>query len=76
MFSFKKNQQNSECKSKLVERREKEDRRSFKPTPQFPITDGHGRLIKNDRRIQPDRRISNIEVSYNPFRVPEKTLEQ
>ena len=66
MFGFRKNQQNS--KSKLIERREADDRRGFKPSPQFPITDSDGNLIKKDRRTRPDRRIGNIEVSYNPFK--------
>ena len=69
MFSFKKSRKDTDNKSKLVERRDREDRRSFKPAQSFPIFDNHGQLIKRDRRIQPDRRISNIAVSYNPFRV-------
>ena len=76
MFGFKKNQQNNENKSKLIVRREADDRRSFKPASEFPITDSQGKLVKKDRRIQPDRRISNIEVSHNPFNVRNKTLKQ
>ena len=67
MVSTTKNQQDSESKSKLIERREEKDRRSFNPSPQFPITDSDGNLIKKDRRNQPDRRIGNIEVSYSLF---------
>ena len=44
-------------------RLDKEDRRSFTPPNVFPLLDQFGRLIHQDRRHIPDRRIANIEVT-------------
>lgn len=49
-------------KSKLVERRESSDRRAFKANQAFPLVDNNGKLVKKDRRVMPDRRLSNIQV--------------
>jgi len=39
-----------------------DDRRNSLETPEFPLQDSHGELIKQDRRKMPDRRLNNIEV--------------
>jgi len=45
-----------------IERRIKSDRRSFDLATQFPVINRNGKLIKQDRRSTPDRRIANIQV--------------
>jgi len=45
-----------------IERRIKSDRRSFDLATQFPVINRNGKLIKQDRRSRPDRRIANIHV--------------
>lgn len=62
MFSKENKQTLYNPKSKLVERRESSDRRDFKASQTFPLVDSSGKLVKKDRRIMPDRRISNIQV--------------
>ena len=46
----------------IIDFREKEDRRSFGPSPQFPVFDDACTLVIKDRRFIPDRRIANIQV--------------
>ncbi|MBT8125807.1 MAG: hypothetical protein KJO81_13360 [Gammaproteobacteria bacterium] len=46
----------------IINRREKEDRRSFRPATQFPFVGSTEVLIVKDRRFMPDRRIANIQV--------------
>ncbi len=48
--------------SYAIERRGKEDRRSFGPPTQFHLFVSTNKLVKKDRRYLPDRRIANIEV--------------
>lgn len=45
-----------------IERRSNSDRRSFDLATQFPVINRNGKLIKQDRRSRPDRRIANIHV--------------
>ncbi len=45
-----------------IERRSNSDRRSFDLATQFPVINCNGKLIKQDRRSRPDRRIANIQV--------------
>jgi len=46
----------------ILDLREKEDRRFFGPSPQFPVFDDESNLVIKDRRFIPDRRIANIQV--------------
>lgn len=39
------------------------ERRSFEPSPHFPLVDKRGHLIPVDRRYMADRRLNNISVS-------------
>ncbi len=48
-----------------LERRASNERRTLMQAPQFPIITRHGVCVRNDRRSQPDRRISKIEVGEN-----------
>ncbi|MBD3619574.1 MAG: hypothetical protein HUJ28_08880 [Chromatiales bacterium] len=48
----------------LKDRRSGEDRRGWQPMPALPFTDSHGVLVTRDRRHIPDRRVSNIDVSW------------
>ncbi|NHZ69799.1 MAG: hypothetical protein GWP20_01025 [Thermotogales bacterium] len=45
----------------------KKERRSFKPTPRFPFTDGQGDVIHFDRRRVPDRRLNSISMEVVPM---------
>ena len=45
------------------DRRKNPDRRSFGPPAHFPLVDCNGKMVSNDRRTIPDRRISSIQVS-------------
>ena len=65
---FKSFKKSKPIKTVIVEpaesdRRKVEDRRSFGPPVEFPLVDSDGKLVKKDRRIMPDRRISSIQVS-------------
>lgn len=46
----------------ILDLRERGDRRSFGPPTQFPYLDSNDKLVVNDRRSIPDRRIANIQV--------------
>ena len=46
----------------ILDFRERGDRRSFGPATQFPFLDSNDKLVVNDRRSKPDRRIANIQV--------------
>ena len=59
---FEKNRDSTTDPRHLNRRGEREDRRSFGPPTNFPFIDSEGKIIKNDRRTAPDRRISNIQV--------------
>ncbi len=48
-----------------LERRSNAERRTSTQGAQFPIITLHGVCVRNDRRRQPDRRISKIEVGEN-----------
>ena len=50
------------AKETEIERRNKSDRRSFSRATQFPVINRNGKVIKQDRRSRPDRRIANIHV--------------
>lgn len=52
----------SRAKDIEIERRSNLDRRSFDLSTQFPVINRNGKLIKQDRRSRPDRRIANIHV--------------
>ena len=65
---FKSFKKSNPLKTAVVEptksdRRKAADRRSFGPPAHFPLVDSDRKLVKKDRRIMPDRRISSIQVS-------------
>ena len=43
--------------------RRRHDRRSWKPTPTFPLYTSEG-VVTEDRRVLPDRRLNNIKVEF------------
>lgn len=49
--------------SQKVERRERQDRRSFELSGTVPVIDIKGKIIQRDRRFIPDRRVGNIAVT-------------
>lgn len=52
----------------MLDHREIDDRRSFESHVKIPSIDIKGKLIQQDRRHIPDRRIANIEVKeYDSF---------
>ena len=63
--SFKRNKPKKTvvAEAALSERRKLPDRRSFGPPAHFPLVDSNGKMVANDRRTIPDRRISSIQVS-------------
>jgi hypothetical protein len=40
------------------------ERRSHNSKTRFPLRDFRGVLVLDDRRVQPDRRLGNIEVEW------------
>lgn len=48
-----------------IERRSKNDRREFILRDNFPLYDCDNFLVVKDRRYIPERRISNIQISYH-----------
>ena len=46
------------------DRRGDADRRSWRPIPSLPFKDQHGFRVTKDRRKAPDRRVNNIEVTW------------
>jgi hypothetical protein len=44
--------------------RSKTDRRQCGVSPRFPMHDADNKLVKQDRRKLPDRRLSGIEVEW------------
>ena len=40
------------------------ERRSHSNKTRFPLRDSRGVLVLDDRRVQPDRRLGNIEVEW------------
>lgn len=53
---------NSQDKKDIDRRDIRKDRRSFGPATNFPFIDAKKKLIQQDRRSRPERRINNIEV--------------
>lgn len=55
----------------MAERRTMKDRRSWlrDVALSYPFVDRHGTLVTEDRRVTPDRRLSNIEVHWLPIRL-------
>lgn len=66
------------AKDKVVEmnRRSKSDRRSFGRAAKFPVINRIGKLIKQDRRSTPDRRIANIHVKELDVHFDEKQFKK
>jgi hypothetical protein len=44
--------------------RSRQDRRCWARKAKFPIRDSSGELVHENRRTQPDRRLSGIEVKW------------
>ena len=53
--------QMARTKENEVDRRSKSDRRTFDLATQFPVINHDGKLVKQDRRSRPDRRIAKSE---------------
>jgi hypothetical protein len=45
-------------------KRNRQDRRCWEGRTKFPFRDSSGELVSADRRTQPDRRLSGIEVEW------------
>jgi hypothetical protein len=45
-------------------KRNRQDRRCWEDRTKFPLRDSSGELVSADRRTQPDRRLSGIEVEW------------
>jgi len=45
-------------------KRNRQDRRCWEGRKKFPFRDSSGELVSADRRTQPDRRLSGIEVEW------------
>jgi len=45
------------------------ERRSFKPTPRFPLVGSNGGVAYFDRRRAPDRRLNNICLEVVPMEI-------
>ena len=45
-------------------KRNRQDRRCWEGRTTFPFRDSSGELVSADRRTQPDRRLSGIEVEW------------
>lgn len=43
------------------------DRRTFGPPTEFPFVDSEKKIIQQDRRSRPERRINNIVVKETSF---------
>jgi len=56
-------QQNDES-GKHMAKRSLQDRRCWAGKTKFPFRDSSGELVSADRRTQPDRRLSGIEVEW------------
>ncbi len=65
MFKQRKSKVSSNQNVHKGARRDKGDRRSFAPPRVFPLIDQFSRLILQDRRSMPDRRIANIQVEVH-----------
>lgn len=61
--------------SHAIERRGKEDRRSFGPPTQFPLFDNIDKFAKKDRRYLSDPRIANIEVKGHFLHINRKSFK-
>ena len=74
---FKKENSKQVVEDKVVEieRRSDSDRRSFSRATKFPVIDRIGKLIKQDRRSTPDRRIANIHVKELQVNFDEKQFK-
>jgi len=61
----------------MAERRTTKDRRRWvRDVPlTYPFVDGHGTLVAQDRRVAPDRRLSNIEVHWLPIRLKSRATK-
>ena len=74
---FKKENPKHVVEDKVVEidRRSDSDRRSFGRATKFPVINRIGKLIKQDRRSTPDRRIANIHVKELQVNFDEKQFK-
>ncbi len=53
-------------REKLERRHGAGDRRGWEPMPCAPFVDSRGRVVWEDRRRVPDRRLGNIQVAEFP----------
>jgi|GEM_PF-2788096 len=50
------------------------DRRNFGPPSEFPLVDSDKKMIQQDRRSRPERRLSNIVVTESKIKLNSKVL--
>jgi hypothetical protein len=48
----------------MENRRKKDDRRTFRPTPAFPFADTHGCFLHESRSRAPDRRLNSLSAEW------------
>ncbi len=61
--SLKENLSN-QARTGLLERRSGDDRRGWGSMPAMPFSDSNGIAVTSDRRITPERRVSNMSIDW------------
>lgn len=51
------------------------ERRHHREITKFPLSDSEGVLVLADRRLQPDRRLGNIETEWIDISLPASYLK-
>lgn len=54
-----------QARTGLLERRSGKDRRGWGKMPLPPFHDSDGRIVTNDRRVTPERRMSSLQVAWD-----------
>jgi hypothetical protein len=54
-----------QARTGLLERRSGQDRRGWGNMPEPPFEDSNGRVVKNDRRHIPERRVSSLSINWD-----------
>jgi len=54
-----------QARTGLLERRSGKDRRGWGNMPETPFTDSNNRVVKNDRRHIPERRVSSLSIDWD-----------
>jgi hypothetical protein len=53
-----------QARTGLLERRSGNDRRGWGKMPEIPFEDSHGISVSKDRRLTPERRVSNMSIDW------------